>query len=145
MCIRNLLVCVLVAALPGSFGCRQESPAPQPVGGVELVVRATGDARMLGALTLRRNGDSETQRLPVHVEGYRALRLSLEPGLYVLDFEANVSAILADPSLESSVRAATGDLPRWVVVAPARVTIVNVATELEANPPGIAAAPVAFR
>ena len=143
MCNRNWLVWVLVAASAGSLGCRQEPSTEQPVGSIELVLRSTDDARLLGALTLRRNDETETRRLPMSVAGYQELRLSLEPGLYALDFEADVGAALEDPSLESSGRAASGDLPRWVVVAPAQVTTINVATEPDMDAPGIAAAPLA--
>ena len=145
MCIRKALVWVLVAASVASFGCREERAVAHSVGGVELVVRSTEDARMLGSFTLRRDNDSKTWRLPVRAEGYQKRRVSLEPGLYVLDFEADVSALVAEPSLESSVRVAAGELPRWVVVAPAQVTTVNVATDVDAPAPGIAASPATAR
>jgi hypothetical protein len=143
MCIRKWLVLGLVAVSAGLLGCKEEQVATQPVGGIELVVRSTNDARMLGAFTVRRNTDSKTWRLPVRAEGYQKQRLSVEPGLYALDFEPDVSAAVANPSLEASVHVATGELPRWVVVAPARVTTVNVGPDVESSAPCIAATPLA--
>jgi hypothetical protein len=141
MCSRNWFVLALVAASAGLFGCKEDLAVARPVGGIDFVVRSTDDARMVGAFTLRRDIDARTWRLPVRGDGYQKRRVSLEPGLYTLDFEPDVSAMLADPRLERSVRVAAGELPRWVVVAPAQVTTVNVATEVEESAPSVAAMP----
>ena len=53
----------------------------------------------------------------------------------------DVSAQLADPTLQRPV-AVAGNLPRPVVIAPAQVTVVNVASEIvEASAPSMAALP----
>jgi len=135
------LVLALVAALAGSFGCKDDRAIAHTVGAIDVVVRTTANSQMLGEFTLRRDDDSKTWRLPVRAEGYQRRRLSLEPGLYTLDFEPDVSSRLEDPTLQRSARVSVGKLPRWVVVAPAQVTTVNVATEVEASAPSVAALP----
>ena len=134
MSIRNLALALVVAS-SGLFGCDEPRAVAPPVGGIELVVRSPSDARMLGTFTVRRTEGSKTWRLPVRAEGYQKQRLLLDPGLYTLDFEADVSAAMADPSLEGALHTASFDLPRWVIVAPARVTTVDVATQGETHAP----------
>ena len=70
--------------------------------------------------------------------------LNLEPGRYTLDFEADVGTRVADPVAAMpvrEVRAAPGELPRWVVVTPARVTTVNLTIEVEVKALSVAAMP----
>lgn len=143
MSIRNSLALALVAASAGLFGCEAERAVEPTTGAIEVVVRSPSDARMLGAFTVRRAEDSKTWRLPLRAEGYHEQRLLLEPGLYALDFEADPSAALADPRQEARLHTASLDLPRWVVVAPARVTTVKVTTQGETGAPCLAVTPAA--
>src|SRR5688572_23993701 len=102
MSIRNGLVLALIAASAGLFGCEQSQAVAPAAGAIDIVVRSSGDVRMNGTFSVRRPADSKTWRLPLRTEGYHKQRLLLDPGLYALDFEPDVSAVLADPSLESS-------------------------------------------
>jgi len=143
MSIRNSLALALVMASAGLFGCEEKQAAVAPAGAIEVVVRSPADARMLGTFTVRRAEDSKTWRLPLRGEVYAKQRLLLDPGMYALDFEADVNAVLADPSQEARLHTASLDLPRWIVVAPARVTTVNVATQGESSAPCLAVTPPA--
>lgn len=134
---RRWVAFALLAALAGPPGCNQDRSLTPPVGGLDVVIRATDDARMLGTLSVRRDDGRVVWRLPVRAEGYRTRRVVLVPGMYGLDFEADMSAVLA--GAEGPLRLRPSALPRWVVVAPARVTVVNVTTEVEANAPSVAA------
>ena len=133
----------LVMAAAGLFGCEDRRVEAPPAGAIEVVVRSASDARMVGAFTVRRAEDSKTWRLPLRAEEYVKQRLLLEPGLYALDFEPDVSAALADPSFESSLYTTSMDLPRWIVVASAQVTSVNVATQGATTAPCVAVTPPA--
>ena len=143
MTIRNSLALALIAVSAGLFGCEEQRAVAPATGAIEVVVRSPSDARMLGTFTVRRAQDSKTWRLPLRAEAYHQQRVLLEPGLYALDFEADMSAALADPSVESRLHPSSLDLPRWVVVAPAQVTTVNVATQGETSAPCLAVTPVA--
>lgn len=138
MSIWKSLALAVVMTSNGPLGCDASRPAKPPVGGIELVVRSPMDARLLGTFTVRRPQDSKTWRLPLRAEGYQKQRLLLDPGLYALDFEADVSAAVAEPGLEHSVQTSSSDLPRWVIVASAQVTTVDVATQGETSSPCIA-------
>jgi hypothetical protein len=141
MSIRNSLALALVLASAGLFGCEEPRAAEPPSGAIEIVVRSPSDGRQLGTLTVRSARDSKTWRLPLRAEGYQQQRVLLEPGLYALDFEADIGAAVADPRLESRLHTASEELPRWVVVAPARVTTVNIAAHSDTSAPGVAVAP----
>ena len=145
MTIRNLFALALIAASAGSFGCEAERAVEPATGAIEVVVRSSSDGRMLGAFTVRRADDSKTWRLPVRAEGYHEQRVLLQPGLYALDFEADPSAALADPSAEARLHTASLDLPRWIVIAPARVTTVKVTTQGETGAPCLAVTPATAR
>lgn len=135
MSIRNSLALALVVASAGLFGCDEPRTAEAPSGAIEVVVRSPSDARQLGAFTVRSAQGSRTWRLPLRGEGYQQQRLLLQPGLYALDFDADVSATVADPSLQGRLQTASADLPRWVVVAPAQVTTVHVTARSDTSAP----------
>jgi hypothetical protein len=141
MSVRSSLVLALVAASAASFGCQPDGAAAHAAGAIDFVARTTDGAKPLGTFTVRREDGSKTWRLPLRAEGYQRRRLSLEPGLYTLDFEPDVSAMVADPTLQRPAIVA-GNLLRKLVIAPARVTIVNVESEIvEASAPSIGPLP----
>lgn len=143
MVTRRTILAVLLAAATLGFGCGGKA-VTTALGGVDVVVRSTSDGQPLGDLTLRREDGSKTWRWGLRAKGYQQRRLVLEPGRYTLDFEADVGARVADPAEAVPVRevhAAPGELPRWVVVTPARVTTVNLAIEVEVKTLSVAAGP----
>lgn len=127
MCIPKGQVWAALVALVSVTACTEPPALDAPLGGVELVVSAGNDARVLGALTLRGLDSDRAVRLPVRAEGYQRGRVSLPPGLYALDFERDVTraaSLGTDPAAFDD-----GQLPRWIVVAPARITTLHVSVE----------------
>jgi hypothetical protein len=131
MFTRNWFALGLLVGAVSLFGCDGKPGDPRGAGGIEVSVRGATNPNAFTVLTLRRNdGSHDRWRLPIRHQPFPR-RVSLPPGLYTLDYEPDVPSSLVSSASAEPAHALAGTFPRWVVVAPTRVTQVFVDLEVE--------------
>jgi hypothetical protein len=98
---------------------------------VEIVIRpSSGSARTSkprGSFTLQGLDNDHREHIPLGRAAYQKLRVTLPPGSYALRWEQDGASETASTG-QQPVASAGINLPRIVLVAPSRLTTINVQT-----------------
>lgn len=135
---RKPLIATLLALAFALPGCSQTLTEHPRRGAIELSVRTSAHARVHGTFIVRNEDGSLVWGLPVLADGHQTRRLSLAPGVYLLDYEADILHGLATgaPDLPASTFSAA--LPQRIVVASGRLTNIHVRIEAGSAAPDVA-------
>jgi hypothetical protein len=130
MFARSCFALIPISVIVGACGCGLDQPEHVRAGAVELVIRpSSGSARSSkphGSFTLQGLDNDHRERIPLGRAAYQKLRVAVPPGSYALRWEqdgASEAASTGQPAAASGI-----NLPRIVLVAPARLTTINVQT-----------------
>jgi hypothetical protein len=130
MFARGCFALIPISVIVGACGCGLDQSEHARTGAVELVIRpSTGSARTSkprGSFTLQGLDNDHREHIPLGSAAYQKLRVTLPPGSYALRWEqdgASETASAGQPDAPAAI-----NLPRIVLVAPSRLTTINVQT-----------------
>jgi hypothetical protein len=134
MFARGCFALIPISVIVGACGCGLDQPEHAGAGAVELVIRpSSGSARTSkprGSFILQGLDNEHRERISLGRAAYQKLRVTLPPGSYALRWEEHGASEAASTGQGTGQPAAPSgtSLPRIVLVAPSRLTTINVQT-----------------